>query len=307
MAYTSITEKFEATRREEFSLMEDFTFKAVYGRGTPHTDRALIDLLNVILEDTDDEPIRTIKVKDPYIPGEDKKNKESYLDILTETDRHILISIEMQVNDYLSYPDRNLYYAGKVISKHALHRGHDYATMKKTIMITILDSKRYANGKLLCPYSVLEIDTHERLSDKLNFFFVQLQAVDMSKPVHELSPMETFAAYIRCAGDKEKAGYTEELLTHGKEYLESTEIVFDEVTRSDTMFFDREKHYIKISDNVTIQREMCEKAEAIGRARGETKEKHSIASRMIAMGMDTALIAEATGLTESEVKTIKQQ
>lgn len=52
---------------------------------------------------------------------------------------------------------------------------------------------------------------------------------------------------------------------------------------------------------------MCEKAEAMGRARGETKEKHSIASRMIAMGMDTALIAEATGLTESEVKTIKQQ
>lgn len=117
--------------------------------------------------------------------------------------------------------------------------------MKKTIMITILDTKRYANG-------------------------------NMNKPVHEFSPMETFAAYIRCAGDKEKAGYIEELLAHGSEYLESTEIVFDEVTRSDTMFFDREKHYIKISDNVTMQREMCEKA-------------------------------EATGLTESEVKTIKQQ
>lgn len=73
------------------------------------------------------------------------------------------------------------------------------------------------------------------------------------------------------------------------------------------MFFDREKHYIKISDNVTIQREMCEKAEAKGKAKGEIKEKHSIASRMISMGMDTSLIAEATGLTEDEVKTIRQQ
>lgn len=155
----NIIEKFRTTRRKEFSLMEEFTFKAVYGRGTPETDRALIDLLNVILDGTAEEPVRTIKVRQPYIPGSMKEIKESVLDILTETDRHILINIEMQATDYKYYPDRNLYYAGKVISTHSLHRGQEYDKMKKTIMITIIDSKRYGLDKPKCHFDILERET----------------------------------------------------------------------------------------------------------------------------------------------------
>lgn len=150
------------------------------------------------------------------------------------------------------------------------------------------------------------------MSDKLTFFFVQLQAVDIDKPVKSLSPIETFAAYIRFAGDREKAGYVEELLIHGREYLESSEIAFDEVTRSDIMSFEREKYYIKMSDNATIQAEKIREIKA--KAAEKVKEAETKASRkqcdialnMLAMGMDISTIAKATGLSEDAVIALKQ-
>lgn len=299
----SIIEKFENTKREEFSLTEDFTFKAVYGRGTPETNRALIDLLNVILKGTGEETIRSVKIRKPYIPGELKEIKESVLDVLAETDRNILVNIEMQVKDYISYPDRDLYYAGKVMATHALQRGYDYSKMKKTIMITIIDNQRYGNGKVRCPFSVLEEDTLERLSDKLKFFFIQLRAVDIGKPVEELSQIETFAAYIKYAGDKNKAGYIEKLLEHGKEYLTSSEIAFDEVVGSDTMYFEREKYYIKMSDNVTIAREMREAAEAEGRAEGLAKGRAEGRAEGIAEGRKEGI---AEGRKEGIAKGLEE-
>ena len=137
--------------------------------------------------------------------------------------------------------------------------------------------------------------------------------LDPGKPVEELTPAETFAAYFRYAGDKDKADYIEKLLEHGKEYLGMAEKVFDEVTRNDSLFSEKEQHYRWLSD----MRTMMSEAERNGRAEGEKAgrlegektgefaKQRSIAKKMLAMGMDTATISEATGMSESEIEALK--
>ena len=142
----------------------------------------------------------------------------------------------------------------------------------------------------------------DEMSDKLKFIYVQLKAVDPSKPVQELTPLETFASYIRYAGDESMADYVQQLLEHGREYLESSEIAFDEVTRSDTMLSEKEKYYIKMSDIATITREKIEDA----RAEGKLANQHDIALNMLARNMDISLISELTGLSEDEVSELKK-
>ena len=72
----------------------------------------------------------------------------------------MLINVEMQADDFRTYNDRDLLYAGKVLSAYALQSGSDYDKMKKTVMITIMDTNRYCNGELTCPFSLMNDITH---------------------------------------------------------------------------------------------------------------------------------------------------
>ena len=106
----------------------------------------------------------------------------------------------------------------------------------------------------------------------------------------------------------DSAGYC-----HGKEYLAATESAFDEVSRSDTMVTERDRYYIKMSENKTILRERVEKATAIGEARGQKigeaqgrkAEQRDIAANMLSMDIDIHTISRATGLSEDEIRSLQ--
>ena len=129
------------------------------------------------------------------------------------------------------------------------------------------------------------------------------------------------------------ADYVQQLLEHGREYLESSEIAFDEVTRSDTMLSEKEKYYIKMSDIATITKEKVEDARAegeklgraegeklgraegeklgraegekLGKAEGAQAKQRDIAANLLEMDIDIPTIARATGLSEEEIKALK--
>ena len=62
--------------------------------------------------------------------------KDSILDILAETESGVLVNVEMQVRHFGSYPDRNVFYGGKVVVANALNSGETYDRMKKTMLVT---------------------------------------------------------------------------------------------------------------------------------------------------------------------------
>ena len=75
------------------------------------------------------------------------------------------------------------------------------------------------------------------------------------------------------------------------------------------MVTERDRYYIKISENKTILRERVEKAaadgEKIGEAQGRKAEQRDIAANMLSMDIDIHTISSATGLSEDEIRSLQ--
>ena len=84
------------------------------------------------------------------------------------------------------------------------------------------------------------------------------------------------------------------------------EKVFDEVTRNDSLFSEKEQHYRWLSDMRTMMSEAERNGRAEGEKAGEERGRQSTAIKMLSIGMDTATIAEATGLTEDEIAVLER-
>ena len=110
-------------------LTSDIIFKAVFGRDTPGSKRALIALLNRILERTED-PIVALDYQNPFSIGELEEEKEIIMDILVETSRGEQIDIEMQISTTKELMNRFLYYLSKLVVR-GLEKGENYDKLKK--------------------------------------------------------------------------------------------------------------------------------------------------------------------------------
>ena len=83
------------------------------------------------------------------------------------------------------------------------------------------------------------------------------------------------------------------------------------------MVTERDRYYIKMSENKTILRERVEKATAdgekigeargqkIGEAQGRKAEQRDIAANMLSMDIDIHTISRATGLSEDEIRSLQ--
>lgn len=75
-------------------LTNDVVFRVVYGRENEDSERALLSMLNVILDRRED-PIRKIIYKNPVVLIEAVAAKESILDIKVETEIGEILDVEM--------------------------------------------------------------------------------------------------------------------------------------------------------------------------------------------------------------------
>ena len=117
-------------------LTSDVIFKAVFGRDTPGCKRALIGLLNRILE-REEDPIVDLVYQNPFSMAELEEEKEIIMDILVETQSGEQIDIEMQIGTTKDLMNRFLYYLSKLVVR-GLEKGEDYGKLKKSIVIVIL-------------------------------------------------------------------------------------------------------------------------------------------------------------------------
>ena len=69
---TRIMNLFENNRREKFSFTDDMVFHYVFGQDTEKSKKALIALLNTVIEE--DTPIKEIKILNPI----DYRKREEY-------------------------------------------------------------------------------------------------------------------------------------------------------------------------------------------------------------------------------------
>lgn len=223
---------FENNYRSRFKLTSDQVFYWVYGMDTEESKRALIALLNVVL-DRKDDPIIEVRLLNPVQKGFVIGDKPTVMDIKCETSSGELIDVEMQNGRLPFYPERSLFYGGKMVNS-ALEEGEDYDKMKKSIVISFIDGVIFPQVQCLhTEFLMQEKQAHFTLTDKLSIHFLELGKIDGKKDPADMTPLECLCAYIRFAGDGTREDYVNKLLETGEEAVNMSEYVFKKLTEDD--------------------------------------------------------------------------
>lgn len=218
--------------RRKFSLTNDLVFFLVYGAGTEESNRALMAVLNLVL-DRNEDPITEVTVTNPVQKGIKPGDKTTIMDIKAETGSGELIDVEMQKGKLQFFRERALFYGGKMVSS-SLASSEYYDKMKKSIVISFVDGTLFPkNPNLHTEFLLQETQQGEILTDRLAIYFLELDKIGTSKTLGEMSSLERFCAYLKYAGDEEKEGYVNKLLEMREEAVDMSEHVFRKITDDD--------------------------------------------------------------------------
>ena len=294
-----------ANREIQKHLTVSYVFHAVFGRDTDESRAALMEILNIILERKDD-PIKSIILKNPIDTAEREDEKETIMDIRAETNSGEELDIEMQSGNLRVYPDRILFYGGRLVNS-SLQQGLKYDKMKKSIVVSIINGILFS--EIDCCHSIFDVRERETgllLSDRLEFHFLELGKVDGDKPVEKLTEIERLAAYLKYANDEDRQDYVQEIIS--SEGLTMIENAYRKVTQ-DEIEYERMESRLKYqlqynTDMSMAKQEGIEQGRAEGELVGRQEMKLELARAMKAKGMEIEAIAEITGLSAEEVEKL---
>ena len=248
------TDLFKNTHRSELPLTRDYVFHAVFGRDDDDSRAALMEILNIILERKDD-PITSIVIKNPIDTAERPGGKETIMDIRAETGQGELLDIEMQAGSLTVYPNRVIFYGGRMVNS-SLQESEEYDKMKKSIVVSIINGKLFPT--LPSCHNVFEVregETGLLLSDRLSIHFLELEKVDITKPVSEMTSIEKLAVYLKYASDEAKKDVVQEILA--EEEIIMAENAYRKLTQDEIEYERLESEYrsrLFINTEISIAR-----------------------------------------------------
>ena len=232
------------------------------------------------------------------------------MDIRAETSSGEELDIEMQSGNLRVYPDRVLFYGGRLVNS-SLQQGFKYDKMKKSIVVSIINGILFAElDSCHSIFDVRERETGFPLSDRLEFHFLELGKVDGDKPVEKLTEAERLAAYLKYANDEDKQDYVQQIIY--SEGLTMTENAYRKVTQDEIEYERMEsrlKYQLQYNTDMSLARQEglelgLERGLEQGRTEGEAAATVKLARAMKAKGLETEAIAEITGLSAEEVEKL---
>lgn len=259
-------------------------------------------LLTTLLE----EKVTIHKLLESESNQEDEFDKYNRVDMLAENSKGELVLIEVQNNNEYAYFQRMLFGASKLVTEY-INRGEGYEKVRKVYSVNIVyfslghgkDFVYHGKTEFVGIHNgdVLELSPFQKQTfkvDKVSQLYPEyyiLKVNDFNRVAK--TPLEEWIYYLNTGNVPENA--TAPGLDTVKEQLK-----LDHMNREEL------RAYYKHLDNIVILRDniMTERAE--GRAEGRAEEKTAIARNLKALGLTTAQIAQATGLTEDEIRRIEQ-
>ena len=163
-----------------YTFKSDLLFKMLFARNQDLLKR----LVSVILKINKDD-ITKFVVKNSEIEPEEIETKFCKIDIRMKVNEE-LVNLEVQALDRGNYPERTLYYGAKEVSS-ALPAGKDYITLPKVIIISIIDFILFGGDTVHSEFSLLEVNRHELLTDRLVFHYFELPKLKNIDAGDELS------------------------------------------------------------------------------------------------------------------------
>ena len=271
------------------SVLLDSTFKRTFG-----TDK---ELLMLFLEEVlPGRKIRDITYTNTVNTNHDSALHDSVFDVeCVDADTNERFTVELQLDDQEFFYDRALFYASLMIEKQ-LPKGRAAYEYPPVYVISLQNfSTHNPNKGFMFRFSLHEDSSNEKMTDRLNFIFLELpnarhydtEGTSITEKIcYTLAHMDTFEN----RPPKLKEKFFEILF----KLLEIANFAPDE--------------RVKYQHEMTTERDRINQldyARKKGREEGREEERAKNAKNFLALGVDPATIAKATGLSESEIAALK--
>ena len=271
----------------------DLTFKKIFGN---HPKR-LISLLNALLPLSEEEQIHEIK----YLPTELVPENNSYRYAITNilcTDaksNKFCVVIRIEWSD--AFQLRVQFLASELYVNPAIKQVKYFAQYPTYSLNLISDTFKYNTPDFIHNYHVVyDKDTHKVIED-LHFTFIELPKFTP----HSIADKRMMVLWLR---------FLTEINSNTKEVpadlLNDPEIgkAVEELEISG--FSDAELWaYDKFWDSVSVERTLIDDSYKKGIEKSMNQRSLEIARKMLAQGMDEAMVMDMTGLTAEEIKQMK--
>ncbi|TDL48811.1 Rpn family recombination-promoting nuclease/putative transposase [Paenibacillus dendritiformis] len=273
----------------------DFIFKRIFG--SESNKDVLLAFLNSTFVEAGEPPLTEIILMNPYTEKDATHDKQSILDIKAKTTEGKLINIEMQLFNPYNMEKRTLFYWSQMYS-HQIKEGGNYGELKKCVTINILNYSCLPNERYHNVFHLREDHSLIPLIDDIEIHVMELPKLNQYE-VPSKGGLVNWLLFLKGI-DKTKW----EVLTMNEPMLKKamTTLEFlsqDEQTRME--YEARQKYLLDEASRVAGA-----KAEGIaeGMAKGMAKGKVEVARKLLALGVEIALIAKASGLSEEEIKKL---
>ena len=283
---------FADNHREEFDLTDFMAFNKIYGQDTKESNQALIALLNTVTEDKPGISDTLIKDIDAFDSIEYSNGQYCGFgfDICLESDTGSLFSLQME-----NEPDE--YFTGRcMVYMDSMMESSD--KLQKLIIVLFVagrnlfkDADSYHNVHI-----IRDEESGEVPFDKTRIHFIEIDKVDSSKAVSDMTPLERVSLYFRYANDPDKEALLEQLIDSGDKAIVLAENIFKRLTADNWACKKMQiinKYKADLSD-----------AKEEGIEQGRAAEKKEMVKALKDKGVGVDIIAEVSGLSAKRIESM---
>ncbi|MCI5594569.1 MAG: Rpn family recombination-promoting nuclease/putative transposase [Clostridiales bacterium] len=283
---------FADNHREEFDLTDFMAFNKIYGQDTEESNQALIALINTVTEDKPEISDTLIKDIDAFDSIEYSNGQYCGFgfDICLESDTGSLFSLQME-----NQPDE--YFTGRcLVYMDSMMESSD--KLQKLIIVLFVagrnlfkDADSYHNVHI-----IRDEESGEVPFDKVRVHFIEIDKVDSSKVVSDMTPLERVSLYFRYANDPDKEALLEQLIDSGDKAIVLAENIFKRLTADNWACKKMQiinKYKADLSD-----------AKEEGIEQGRAAEKKEMVKALKDKGVGVDIIAEVSGLSAKRIESM---
>ena len=283
---------FADNHREEFDLTDFMAFNKIYGQDTEESNQALIALINTVTEDKPEISDTLIKDIDAFDSIEYSNGQYCGFgfDICLESDTGSLFSLQME-----NEPDE--YFTGRcLVYMDSMMESSD--KLQKLIIVLFVagrnlfkDADSYHNVHI-----IRDEESGEVPFDKVRVHFIEIDKVDSSKAVSDMTPLERVSLYFRYANDPDKEALLEQLIDSEDKAIVLAENIFKRLTADNWACKKMQiinKYKADLSD-----------AKEEGIEQGRAAEKKEMVKALKDKGVGVDIIAEVSGLSAKRIESM---
>lgn len=283
---------FADNHREEFDLTDFMAFNKIYGQDTEESNQALIALLNTVTEDKPGISDTLIKDIDAFDSIEYSNGQYCGcgFDICFESDTGSLFSLQME-----NEPDE--YFTGRcMVYMDSMMESSD-KLQKLIIVLFVAGENLFKNADSYHNVQIIrDEESGEVPFDKTRIHFIEIDKVDSSKAVSDMTPLERVSLYFRYANDPDKEALLEQLIDSGDKAIVLAENIFKRLTADNWACKKMQiinKYKADLSD-----------AKEEGIEQGRAAEKKEMVKALKDKGVGVDIIAEVSGLSAKRIESM---